>query len=617
MNHDEESSSGRRMTRLQITNDRIDVLRICLSASLFLAAVACAVSSVLILQAGEKNRFQSAYDAIGEGSVKLITSNYNRLNIGIQELARIYSHNFPQAAEWPNVAWHGFNPTVELLSRSSVVDGMAFIPLIRPEQLASYETYIKSYYATDEYFNPTTDVLTGMPEGQVWSWDFSTSPSTPYHDTTGETVYGSPNKILTPTAQYTLSSSVGPGWSNFNVHSLQAYGLALDSTIDCVGRYNYTYAVTSCGALSDVLAFPLSDTGVPVEPTEDMVAMFVHPIIPARNKTEQVGFAAGHLSWKRLLSDVFPSDAHPFVIVVASNMQTFTFSTENGAAMFKGHGDLHDPHFDEYAMSFELLSHSAALASSAMYSITLYPSEEFATQYFTDQPMWAAIGLVLIFAYCAFLFATYDGIVNCKSCQHEALLDANRRFVRFISHEVRTPLNTVRLGMKLLEVELAKLLAALLASPPSVGLLEQVRQNLSSWQALAEDIIFNSETAVDVLNDLLIYEKIELGTLGMESVPVNVCALLKKVVAVMEIQAQHKNIKLELTEGSTKLIAAGRAMIVGDKQRVEQVARSLLANALRFTPKDGLVTVTGTLTLPIILLVCPILTFCICFRSFS
>jgi signal transduction histidine kinase len=48
---------------------------------------------------------------------------------------------------------------------------------------------------------------------------------------------------------------------------------------------------------------------------------------------------------------------------------------------------------------------------------------------------------------CSFIFLLYDLAVSRASTGQTVALDTKRRFVRFISHEVRTPLNSVRLGM--------------------------------------------------------------------------------------------------------------------------------------------------------------------------
>jgi signal transduction histidine kinase len=100
-----------------------------------------------------------------------------------------------------------------------------------------------------------------------------------------------------------------------------------------------------------------------------------------------------------------------------------------------------------------------------------------------------------------------------------------------------------------------------------------------------------------VLNDLLNYDKIEMGTLRMDYATVNVFPLLRKVVAVMQVQAEQKDVRLEMTDPEEMLVevvpTADSAAVVGDAMRLEQVVRSLISNALKFTPSDGIVTVAG------------------------
>lgn len=77
--------------------------------------------------------------------------------------------------------------------------------------------------------------------------------------------------------------------------------------------------------------------------------------------------------------------------------------------------------------------------------------------------------------------------------------------MRYVSHEIRTPLNITLLGLKYLEDELEKKDSKLLVDVNDV----------------LEDVKNSCGIAVDILNDLLLYEKLDDGifTLSMTEVP--------------------------------------------------------------------------------------------------
>jgi signal transduction histidine kinase len=160
--------------------------------------------------------------------------------------------------------------------------------------------------------------------------------------------------------------------------------------------------------------------------------------------------------------------------------------------------------------------------------------------------------------------------------------------------------------MKLLEVEMAKFAVAITSSSPA-NLISMVKAVLTIWKQLADEIVESSESAVEVLNDLLNYDKIEVGTLKLEFGVFPVCALVEKTVAAMQVQAQQKGITIELHHLAPILSSAitlGSScseleecreprVVIGDLVRMRQVLRNLISNALKFTPDGGSVSVSG------------------------
>jgi signal transduction histidine kinase len=84
-------------------------------------------------------------------------------------------------------------------------------------------------------------------------------------------------------------------------------------------------------------------------------------------------------------------------------------------------------------------------------------------------------------------------------------LKTKRVFVRYVSHEIRTPLNITLLGLKFLEDELQK----------------NDKNMLGNVNDVLEDVKSSCGVAVEILNDLLLYEKLDDGifTLSLSEVP--------------------------------------------------------------------------------------------------
>jgi signal transduction histidine kinase len=83
------------------------------------------------------------------------------------------------------------------------------------------------------------------------------------------------------------------------------------------------------------------------------------------------------------------------------------------------------------------------------------------------------------------------------------MLDVKRNLIRFLSHEIRTPLNSVNMGLMIIKRELAGY---------EEGRVIDCRDLLS----VVEEIENSSSTSLDILNDLLTYEKIDAGILMLQ-----------------------------------------------------------------------------------------------------
>jgi signal transduction histidine kinase len=170
-----------------------------------------------------------------------------------------------------------------------------------------------------------------------------------------------------------------------------------------------------------------------------------------------------------------------------------------------------------------------------------------------------------------------------------------RKFVRFISHEIRTPLNTVCMGLELLQAELK--------APKGLDgdLKVAQEEDFNFWLNVTDDTNENAHAAVEILNDLLNYDKLETGTLELETAPVLIWDLVEKTISQFGIQAVNRKVelRLDMERPSGETIPDVEATesidpynVIGDSIRLSQVLRNVISNALKFTMEDGLIQVT-------------------------
>ena len=91
-------------------------------------------------------------------------------------------------------------------------------------------------------------------------------------------------------------------------------------------------------------------------------------------------------------------------------------------------------------------------------------------------------------------------------------------FIRYISHEIRNPLNSVQLGLESLEEEVIK-----------------CRDNATCLEIL-RDVKTSLQASITTLNDMLTSDKIRSGILVLERKDVDVMDLVSTVVRRHQVQ---------------------------------------------------------------------------------
>ena len=138
------------------------------------------------------------------------------------------------------------------------------------------------------------------------------------------------------------------------------------------------------------------------------------------------------------------------------------------------------------------------------------------------------------------------------------------RFLRHVSHELKTPLTALREGAELLHDEVAGPLA-----PPQHQVVSIMRDNSVKLQRLIEE--------------LLDYQRALHAAASLEVRPLDLDQLVREAAHSHELAAQAKGLRLTIEAQATTLEA--------DPQKLRSIVDNLISNAVKFTPPGGTIAV--------------------------
>jgi signal transduction histidine kinase len=155
--------------------------------------------------------------------------------------------------------------------------------------------------------------------------------------------------------------------------------------------------------------------------------------------------------------------------------------------------------------------------------------------------------------------------------KNEALLRLNRTksdFIAKISHELRTPLTSIKGAMDYLSVRLTMR-----------GMPED-----DDLSVFFEVIRKNAERLIRMVNNVLEYERIELGAFEMRFDEVNLRDIFEEVITGFRSEALQKKVEIRLEAEDLRIYA--------DEDRIKQVLINLISNALNFSPEFSAIVVS-------------------------
>ena len=157
------------------------------------------------------------------------------------------------------------------------------------------------------------------------------------------------------------------------------------------------------------------------------------------------------------------------------------------------------------------------------------------------------------------LQALGDSINDMAQALNE-LEDSRRAFVANVSHELRSPLTSMRGYVQ--------------------GMLDGTipPQDTSRYLNV---VMAETNRLTSLVNDLLDLSRIESGKFPMEKRPYDVCEQLRRIVIGFEgrIDARHADVDMQLPDKPLPVNA--------DQNRINQVISNLVDNAVKFLPESG------------------------------
>jgi signal transduction histidine kinase len=137
--------------------------------------------------------------------------------------------------------------------------------------------------------------------------------------------------------------------------------------------------------------------------------------------------------------------------------------------------------------------------------------------------------------------------------------EARNQFLAIVSHELRTPLTSIVSFSELIRGEAEGL------TPEGVRFLDIIERNADRLHRL--------------VGDLLMLDRLEAGALPLDLAPVSIADLAAEAVRSASAGATKQGVTIDVTTGNGPNVP-------GDHRRLMQVLDNLIANAVKFSPRN-------------------------------
>jgi signal transduction histidine kinase len=139
-------------------------------------------------------------------------------------------------------------------------------------------------------------------------------------------------------------------------------------------------------------------------------------------------------------------------------------------------------------------------------------------------------------------------------------------FIAKISHELRTPMTSIKGAMDYISARLP--------------MISKNDKDTGDLMEFLDVIRKNADRLIRMVNDTLDLERIESGMFDLHLDQVDMVALIKEVILSFQSMATERNITFKILAGLEIIISA-------DEDRIRQVLINLVSNAMNFSPDNA------------------------------
>ena len=614
---------------------KLSLFKILVTFSLLATAALCGTWSYLVLVHAQERRYHQAYKAstneLGELAKHVLLMNKE----SGAAMSRVFETVHPQSTSWPNASIDSTLHESILTHMSLMTHARLFtMAIVYPPEIHSFEAHMRGVFTNDD----------NIPESAGnFSFGFGVASINAggnlYHDTTGEHLH-SDRQFVAPVINCDGSDHCHKDLM-VNMNSRPVVKDAITSVLDCIDEVGVDIGRDHCIVISDLVAeqHPQGPNSLIVVPISALNATG-HRVL--------VGLQGVAFNWKESLQAVLFTHIDGMAAVLSSGETTVTFHIMHKKVKKVQLGDHHDRRFsdmrrdvnigdlemhmkeesddawgdglmDDSVMGDHMHSDANTVLSARRslrgnhqdiaatgekrrhsgiigienYRMDLYPEQHMYYEYMKSKmPVYTAIASVSIVLITAVIFFIYVYFVDQESNAHDHILAARRDFVRLVSHEIRTPLNTVTMGLKLLEEQIRS--SVISATDIPLDIQKQIDDHSEESLDLMKDIQGNTTIAISVLNDLLQYDKIQMGQLQLEKEVFKIAKCVQQIAQSFSIQARQVKVEIAtvLHETGSLDVTVADLFVFADRVRVSQVMRNLISNALKFNPPESKVTIS-------------------------